>query len=369
MAETDFGALSTAQKKLWSLKVWRQGLDNSYWLANGFVSEGGNSPIQRITEITETERGDKVVMQLVAELTGDGVAGDNDLEGNEEPLVNDSIEMNIDQLRHAVKNRGKRSEQKTILRFRNQAKEKLGFWLGDTTDELLHLTAAGRAYTLTTGGATRSSTSQLPQLQFANDVAAASSARIIYSGAATSEGTLTASDTMNWDLIVKAQAMAHRKRIKPIKAGGREYYVMLMSTEQARDLKADPDYKAIVKDAGVRGESNPLFKNALAVVDGVVLHHHNKLFNTLDGTSGSQKWGSGNTIDGAQALLMGAQALGYATIGEAEWTESSLKDYGNKMGIGYGRMFGMLKPQFKSQYDSNSRQDFGLISVKTAAAA
>jgi transcription termination factor NusB len=37
--------------------------------------------------------------------------------------------------------------------------------------------------------------------------------------------------------------------------------------------------------------------------------------------------------------------------------------------IGIGRKFGILKPQFLSLPDSGTREDFGVISVKTAAAA
>ena len=63
------------------------------------------------------------------------------------------------------------SEQATVLQFRTQAKDKLAFWLADTTDELGFLTCAGRAYSLNTDGSSRSATSQLPQLSFASDVA------------------------------------------------------------------------------------------------------------------------------------------------------------------------------------------------------
>jgi hypothetical protein len=67
--------------------------------------------------------------------------------------------------------------------------------------------------------------------------------------------------------------------------------------------------------------------------------------------------------------MLGAQALGLAMIGNAEWEESDNTDYKNRPGIAYGRMVGLLKPQFKSIYDSNNREDFGIIHLKTAAAA
>ena len=58
------------------------------------------------------------------------------------------------------------------------------------------------------------------------------------------------------------------------------------------------------------------------------------------------------------------------------WREAVLTDYGNRPGIGIGRKIGMLKPQFLSIYDETqryrgtpTRQDFGVVSVYTAAAA
>lgn len=368
--ETDFGSVTEARKRLWATDISKQGRDMSYWMSNGFVGKTTadmNTPVQRITELTETSRGTQVVMQLVADLTGDGTVADNKLEDNEESILNDTQVIEIDQLRHGVKSKGKMSEQATVIRFRATGKDQLGFWLSDKIDELLHLTAAGRSYTLRTDGSTRSS-SQLPQLNFAAQVVAASSARILYGGDATSEDDLVAEDIITWNLLVSACAYAKRKQLKPIRSMGREHYVVLLSSEQMRDIKLDSTYQTIVRTAGPRGDNNPLFRNASAVVDGLILHEHNKTFNTIGATSGSAKWGTGNDVDGAQALLLGAQALGFATVGKAEYSESDKTDYGNRPGIAYGRIFGMLKPQYMSRPDGNSAQDFGVISIKTAAA-
>jgi N4-gp56 family major capsid protein len=339
-------------------------------MANGFVGRNTadmSTPVQRITELTETERGLSCVMQLVADLVGDGVVNDNKLTDNEEELINDSQEIYISMIRHGVKSAGRMAEQATVIRFRAQAKDKLAFWLSEKTDELLHLVAAGRAFTLNTDGSTRGA-SELPQLNFAAQVTAASSGRLLYGGDATGEGDLVAGDTMTWNLLVGAQAFAKRKKIKPVMSQGRQHYIVLMTTEQLRDLKLDSNYQTLVSKAAPRGDSNPLFKNAIAVVDGLVIHEHNKCFNTLGAVSGTAKWGTSNTVDGGQALLLGAQALGLATIGNAFWEEADTTDYSNRPGVAYGRMLGMLKPQYISRADGNVKQDFGVVCLKTAAA-
>ena len=262
------------------------------------------------------------------------------------------------------------SEQDTVVRFRVTARDALAFWLADSIDELMFLTIAGRAYTLNTDGSTRSGSSQFAQLRFAGDVVGASTNRIMFAGAATSEATLTSSDKFTWDLVTQAKAMAKRKRIHPIRQGGKGYYILVLSTEQCRDLETDADYKTIVMTAMPRSTKNPLFVNAKKIINDVVVYDHQKVFNNLGLTSGTPGvWGSSNTVYGAQAIFMGAAAAGIAMLGNVEWAESDNTDYKNRPAIAVGRIFGMLKPQFKSRYDGNLTEDYGTIAIKTAAAA
>lgn len=374
MAETDFGALQAAQKVVWALELWKAGRDQSFFFANGFIGSSDsdmNSVIQRVTKLTKTERGLECVMQLVLDLVGDGTVGDNVLEKNEEQMINDAQTIRIDQIRHGVRSKGAMAEQATVIRFREQGKDKLSFWISDKLDELMFLTLSGRAYSLTTTGATRTG-SQLPSLRFAADVVAPSANRILYAGSAVSEATITASDKMSWATCVRAGTQAVEKRLRPIRSGGRNYHCMVIHPRQRKDLVLDPTYQTILRTAEKPGEKHKLFTGAIATVDNIVIHVHNKVFNTTGLSSGS-KWGSGGTVDGAQAMFLGAQAGGLATLDSMFWRESDNTDYGNRPGIGVGRTIGMLKPQFKSLFDltagAPTRQDFGTIAVKTAAAA
>lgn len=373
MAETDFGALSSAKRRAHALKVWKEGRVQSFWFANDLVSRGSDQhdrPVQRITELTKNPggAGDRCTMHLVHDAQSDGVAGDQELEGNEEALDNETQTIQIDQLRHAHKNRGAMAEQRTVIRFRTTAREKLSHWLADRMDQLMFLTGSGRGYTLNLDGSARSS-STFSQLAFSSDVVAASSNRILYGGTATSEGTIATTSKMTWDLLTKSLAFAGRKRIKPIRAGGGEStYIVVMSPEQLRDLRQDSDFKEIVSRGQARGAKNPLFTTAAVRVHGLAIFESDYVYNTFGLVSGSTKWGSSQDVDGAQALLLGAQAVGFATPGEPGWNESDKTDYGNKMGVSYGQIFGMLKPQYKSIPDSNSVEDFGVVSIKTAAA-
>lgn len=370
MAATDFGALDAAHVRSWAGEIWKAYRDNSFWFANGFIGESQadfNRPIYRVTDLSDNGKGGlECVMQLVLDLDSDGVAGDNMLSGNEESMQNDAQIIKVDMLRNGVVSKGEMAEQTTVIRFRSESKERLGFWMPNKIDELMFLTASGRSYGLKTNGASRGVT-QLTQLKFASDVKAASTNRLVHAGAATSEATITSADKMSWATVVNSRSHAERNGVQPIRDRGKDYYVMVLSTEQRRDLVLDSTYQTLVSRAAEQGSSNPLFRGAMAVIDGVVLYSHRKVFNTFGLASGS-KWGAGGLIDGAQSLLLGAQALGFATLGNVFWREKTGEtDYGNRPGVGVGRKLGILKPQFKSPANDYSREDFGVVSVKTAA--
>ena len=73
---TNFAALTPQQKLVWSRDVWSAARDQMF--CKRFMGTGQNAMIQRITELTKTEKGEQVIMHLVADLVQDGVTGDNE---------------------------------------------------------------------------------------------------------------------------------------------------------------------------------------------------------------------------------------------------------------------------------------------------
>jgi hypothetical protein len=81
------------------------------------------------------------------------------------------------------------------------------------------------------------------------------------------------------------------------------------------------------------------------------------------GAASGSKWGSGSAVNGTRSLLMGAQALAFADITQnMEWEEDA-DDYNNRYGIAISNFYGMLKPRFKSAFDGDTTQDFGVVAV------
>lgn len=361
MALTNFAALTPQQKIVWSRDVWQSARDAMF--IKKFIGTDENSVIQRITELTKTEKGEQVIMHLVADLVEDGVIGDNEREGNEEAMQSYSQLINIDLLTHSVRNKGKLAEQKTVIKFREQGKDRLAYWLANRTDQLAFLTMSGISYAYQNNGALRSN-SPFPNLAFAADVSAPSSKRsLMWDGTSlqtSSTGSIASTYTPGYRMIVDAVAYAKEQYIKPLMSGGKEYYVMFVQPGTLAALKKDPDYQRAVVTALPRSSDNPFFSGATVTVDGVAIHEHRLVFNTKGAAAGS-KWGAGGNVNGTRTLLCGAQALGMADLGSPEWTEKTFQ-YDSQQGINIDKMLGLLKPKFHSIY-SGDVQDFGILTI------
>ena len=368
MSMTNFSALTTEQKTVWSRDIWKAARNVSF--INRFAGSSPNSMVQRIKELTKTERGDRAVITLVADMEGDGVAGDNQLDGNEEEIKAYDQVIQIDQLRNANRHKGRMTAQKSVVNFREQSKDILAYWLADRMDQMAFLTLSGVAYSNKNNGGTRTG-SQLSDLAFAADVTAPSTNRHRQWDAANGlsagdTSAIVAADTPSYQMLVELKAYAKDNYIRGIKGpGGEEVFHVFMCPQGMAKLKLDSDYLANIRSAGVRGGKNELFAGTTSVlVDGLWIHEYRHVYNTAKATSGSGKWGAGSDVDGQRVLFCGAQALGMADIGNPDWVEEG-HDYDNQQAIATGKIFGFLKPVFRSNY-SESNEDFGVIAVDTA---
>ncbi len=365
MAVTNFALLTSEEKTIWSMDMWRNARNMSFM--NKFVGTGPNSMIQRISELKKDAKGARAVITLLADLEGDGVAGDRTLEGNEEAGKSYDQVIRLDMLRHAMRHEGRMADQKSIVEFRENSRDSLAYWLADRIDQMAFLTLAGIAYSKHNNGATRVG-SDLLNLEFAADVSTPTTARrlrwdfgtlALVASAATTD--VVAEDTPSYKMLVRLKAYLKSKYVRGIKGpNGDETYHVFMTPEGIAALKLDADIIANLRNGMNRGKDNPLFSGAVLDVDGIVVHEHRHVPNT---TGTATKFGGG-TVEGQYMIACGAQALGFADIGSALWEEKDF-DYGNSPGISTGKIIGFKKPQFHSIYEG-SVQDFGATVVYTS---
>lgn len=314
-------------KKAWAKQLWTEALKETYF--NKFTGESENSIIQTKSELKK-DAGDKITIPLLMNLTGTGITGDNTLEGNEEALQFYDCPVEIDQIRHAVKLKGRFEEQKTQINLRTSAKNALKKWFSEKMEKMVV------AALLTTPDADH----------------------VIYAGTATARGQITATMKFSADLISMAARKAKTAvpKIRRPTVDGKEYYVMLIDPYQARDLKADTKWVEAQKYAQARGDNNPLFTGMLGIYDGVIIHEYEYLPRNADGATIGET--SVKTMTGT-ALLLGCQA-GIRAIGKEAFWEEDTFDYHNQYGVATGAILGFKKSVF-------NEKDFATIQVVTSS--
>jgi N4-gp56 family major capsid protein len=355
MAQTEFGVNHALAVKRWSTSLAVEAEKKSYF--SKFIG----SVITKKTDL-EKNAGDKVTYGLRMKLRGAGVTGDNTLEGNEEALTYYDDAILIDQLRHAVRSKGKASEMRVPYKTREEGRDALATWWAERFDELMFVYLSGAR------GVDSTLTLPLGFTSFAgNSLSAPDAAHIQYANG-LAKATITTSDILTLSEIDKLVEKAETvdPMIQPIMIGGEKHYVLLIHPYQATDLRtntATGQWLDIQKEAGARGGSNPIFSGALGVYNNVVIHKHRNVVRFSD-------YGAGTNLAAARALFLGSQA-GTIAFGNGQkesggsarysWTEE-LFDYKNQLGVAAGSIFGIKKALFNSK-------DFGVIALDTYAAA
>lgn len=367
---TNFTLLTSEQKTVWSRDLWKQARNQSF--INRFLGAGPMSLVQHITELKKSEKGARAVITLLADLQGDGIAGDRTLEGNEEAMQTYDQVIRIDQLRHANRHEGKMADQKSVVEFRGNSRDVLAYWLADRIDQMAFQTLGGVSYAKKPSGQLRVG-SDLISLEFAADVAAPSTnRRMNWNGttkALSSNGATTAvnaTDYPAWNMFVQLKAYAKDRYIRGVGSmGGEETFHAFLTPQAMAKLKMDPDYMLNLRHAQERGDKNELFTGSSVKIDGIHLHEFRHVPNCAGATSGVDMYGAGFNIKGSQVLFCGSQALGMADIGAPEWNEKGF-DYDNSQGISCGKILGFLKPKFGNIYENGSVEDFGVITTYVA---
>jgi N4-gp56 family major capsid protein len=354
MASTEYGVNHPLAVKLWSRKLIREALKQTY--VSRFMGKDSRSIVQ-IKEETSKSAGDRITVGLRMQLSGEGVSGDDTLEGNEEALTTYADNIFINQLRHAVRSAGKMSEQRVPFSVREEARAGLTDWWADRIDTWFFNQIAGN---------TAQSNVKYTGMQatIAPSTTSGNTRHLFSDGTHTSEASLSTTDVFQLSFIDRAIATAKTSTplIRPVKVKGGDYYVMFLHPYQVHSLRTDAtsgritwyDAQKARVQGGVSGETeSPIFNGALGVYNGVVLHESTRIPEV--------------TANVRRAVLCGAQAALFAmgqnqTAGDTPNWYEELFDYGNQLGVAGGMIAGLKKSVFNSI-------DFGTIVLSTRAVA
>lgn len=376
MARTVIGLNDAKAVKRWSGNLAYDVSQKSYFNQK-FMGKGQESetPIQILTDL-DSDAGEAITYDLLAELKMAPVEGEDILEGKEEAQKFYTDTVYIDQARAGVNTGGRMTRKRTLHNLRESAKRQQSNWWGRLFDELLFVYLSGARgvnnnYILPTGYTGRAN----------NPLTAPSSTHVVYGGAGAAVasststliwgGTAANSNVFDLNLIDRAKSKADSQGggatgipvLQPCKFNGEETFVCVMSTFQEDDLRANTGtgqwmdiQKAATQSEGYKSN---LFKGALGMYRGVVLHSHRNVVRFSN-------WASSADRFGARALFMGSQAavMAFGSPGtnmRFDWYEEA-RDNGDKVVISTSSIFGIKKCTFS---DGSTATDFGVFALDT----
>lgn len=359
------------------------------------LSKDDPSNIVQYFEDTADKAGDTVKYDLIYNVFGPGIAGDNTIAGNEQPLTFSQAIVTINQLRQSILLKGMMSQQRVPFSLRDKAKNTDANWLRQMIEFGLMNQAAGNtgAATLPYVGSTGVDSGQYNYTGMQAPNAPSNDGHWIFPGGASSEATVGGGPqyAFTLDLIPNAVAFMQGTSqipIKPVVINDLEISgVCFINHLQVKDLKKQYDsgqWGNIMGMAmqGGQVQGNPIFTGAIGVFDNVVIHQNaylpwgdgltlttNQMLNPTTGQyvpAPNSLYGITSSTNVGRGVIMGAQAVALA-VGIADgsadaplrvkWVEEPL-DANNQLRVTAGMIFGFSKTQFNGS-------DYGVVTFST----
>lgn len=363
MAVTRWGVNDANAVKLFSKVLDAEVLKETFY--ERFTGTGAMSLIHIKTELNKG-RGDEVKYNLRYLLSGRGVGEGQPLVGNEEALSIYQDSLKLGYLRHGVRFASEYTIDAQRINFdmRNEARDAMKDWFPERLDTIVFNHLCG--YTPANVEGTTSGS----VFTGGNLILPPSANRILRGGATpTTNATdqAVAADTtagFKLSLIDRAvyKARTSSPTIRPIRQGGKEYYVCFISEEQALALRADTASVGSWFDLqkarlqGGEGDTNGIFSGAFGMYNNTVIHVSNRITRGVHSTTGAA------VPNTRRAVFCGAQALagGYGqknTLTKFNWSEETF-DYDEEVGIAARLVFGFKKTQYKGE-------DYGTVVITT----
>jgi N4-gp56 family major capsid protein len=336
MAKTSYAVGDAEVVKLWSEKLFRESLKDTY--IGKFMGKSSDSMIQIIPD-TQKSAGDRVTVTLRAQLAKDGgITGDNTVEGNEEALQTYTDNLYIDQQRKAVRSGGKMSDQRIPWSIREEAYVGLKDFWRDLLDTAFFNQVCGN-------------TAAADKLAGNNAAVAPDANHFVYPSGDTSESDVNSGAAKfsmeQLDYAVERAKTLSANPIRPIMIDGQEKYVAFLHPYSVTDLRTSTttgDWKDIQKAALQGGQisKNAIYTGALGEWNNVILHQSTRV-----PTSTTQPNVRRNVLCGAQAAVA-AFGQGYNGSEKSQRWVEKMFDYDNQFGVSSAWIWGLKKTRFNS---------------------
>jgi N4-gp56 family major capsid protein len=347
VAKTAIGTTDADRVILWEEELFREMQVHSFFSrlegksvkktrdrkGNLVFDQGPNNLVHTKTQL-QGEKNDKMTFTMMMKLTSSGVTSGTALEGKEESLTRYTQNIELEEYANAVRDRGPIDRMRPIWDMDSEAKYALQIWGAERLDELMFQALQSSPTRVYRPGTDSYYTSK----------AAATTAL-------TATETITTNYLSKLAVIARTGAARSINPLMPITVDGRKYYAAIFYPDALYDFKNSAVYHNAAKDARERGKDNPLFTNATAIWDGIIIYEHENMNSGTDA-------GAGSDVPYSEGVLMGAQALVLAW-GKRPFMVSETFDYTREHGHSLQFIMRAQKPNFNSK-------DYGSIGLMVA---
>ncbi len=313
---------------------------------NDLVGSGSDSIVQMRSELGKGQ-GDQITFGIRLPLSGEGVVGNDTLEGNEEGLVFKDFNVTIEELNHAVDTGGRMEQQRVPYNLVQEGKDGLADWWADLLSDYVINTLAGNSGYRIAGKVFAQAIDEpdTNHLVLVNDVAEASqtSADIL---------DLTHLDRMKQKAELMNLNGANYYKIRPLRLRGKNYYRVILHNYVFDNLRQNTNV----------GQWGDLLRNANKLqVPNVEIEYNGLLISKSERIPAP-------TANVYRNLLLGAQAACWAWGGAGESKSTTMafhpytRDADRFLMIRGGGIFGVTKTRFASV-------DYGVIVGSSYATA
>ncbi len=320
--------------KLWDENSWRETRKEMF--ISKYMGKGSDYLIYEKEELLKGD-GDRVRFTIFPRAEAPVIKGSDglSLEGKEGKILNFTHDVNLEEYKTGFRWKTGLSSQRPFFSVDDENARAIEQWGSEMMDDLWF------------------------------EAIQDSPSRIIYGGGKASAAALTLTDKLSPVLMRRANAVMKagwaegsnaRKTYpaKQVKINGRKYFVALVHPYACYDLKNNSEYQSYVKEARERGPENPIFQDAVAVIDGVIIIEHENI----------KIEQNANGVYYCTGVLLGAASSVWAW-GRRPETIQLKHGYDEERSIGRKFIAKTEKVKFKFT-ESGSKEDYGSAGLYVA---
>lgn len=311
---------------------------------NSLVGTGADSVIQLKKDLGKGE-GDELTFGIRLPLTGEGVVGDDTVEGNEEKLRFRNFKCTIEELNHAVDTGGKIEEQRIPYNLMQEGKDALQEWWAEKlSNYVVNMLFSNSKH-------------KVAGKIFGQAIDEPTAGRHIIIGGKASEAAITSDDTITLAFLDKLKQAAEIPtadglyKVRPIMIGGKAHFRVLMHNYTFEELRKNTN----VGEWGdmIRAMQKLALPESEIVYNGMIISKTERSPLIIDS-------GANDKSGVYRVALCGAQSAVFAFGGAGDSKSTTMafhpytRDADRYVLIRGGGIWGARKTQFEGN-------DFGLV--------